>query len=232
MSPRRGYVIACSPRSGSTLLCDLLRQTRLAGLPDEYKPRSAWPGRYHAEYFWEFRDDRCTPNGVFGVKLMWSQLLELDGDIQYYGVSDHPDRHARVSHFLGNVRYVRLRRRTRIEQALSWLKARMTGEWTPLPGETRPGWPRPPTRLAIDRTLALLEAQESAWDDFIAGGRNEQTEVIYEDLVGDLVATVGRVLESLDLDIRPPAAFPARLVRDPDIEIEQLARRYLAGELS
>jgi LPS sulfotransferase NodH len=228
---RRGYVIASSPRSGATLLCDLLRQTRLAGLPDEYKPRSAWPGRYHAEYFWEFRDDRCTPNGVFGVKLMWFQLLELDGDIQYYGVSDHPERHARITHFLGNVRYVRLRRRTRIEQALSWLKARMTGQWAVLPDETPAGWPRPPTRVAVDRTLALLEAQEAAWDEFIAGGRDEQIEVIYEDLVGDPAATVARVFESLDLDTRPPAAFPTHLVSPRDAEIEQLARRYLDGEL-
>ena len=51
--PERSYLVCATPRSGSTLLCDLLDQTGLAGHPEEYFEallHSGLPRRPH-EYF-------------------------------------------------------------------------------------------------------------------------------------------------------------------------------------
>jgi len=51
--PQRSYLVCATPRSGSTLLCDLLDQTGLAGHPEEYFEallHSGLPRRPH-EYF-------------------------------------------------------------------------------------------------------------------------------------------------------------------------------------
>jgi trehalose 2-sulfotransferase len=53
MRPRRSYLVCATPRSGSTLLCDLLDRTGVAGHPQEYFEalrHSGLPRRPH-EYF-------------------------------------------------------------------------------------------------------------------------------------------------------------------------------------
>jgi trehalose 2-sulfotransferase len=183
MARRRGYLIACSPQSGSPLLCDLLRQTGVAGRPDEYRPRFDWPGDDHAEYFWSLRDDLSTRNGVFGSKLLWFQLLELGDDIRYYGVADDVERHVRISRYLGDVQYIRLRRRSRLEQALCWIRTQ-----------------KPPTPVGLDQALMQLELQEAAWDDYLARAGVEPIELAYEEVLLDPGRVVRRILDALGLE--------------------------------
>src|ERR1700683_561895 len=108
------YLICATQRSGSTLLCELLKDTGVAGRPEEYfEARSETglpphPGDYLGDLTRTgaaIRDDPSppqapahssleglsgyrehldrtfrlgtTPNGVFGSKLMWSQIAEL-----------------------------------------------------------------------------------------------------------------------------------------------------------
>jgi LPS sulfotransferase NodH len=57
VTPTLSYLVCATPRSGSTLLCDLLDQTGLAGHPEEYFEalrHSGLPRRPH-EYFDSFR---------------------------------------------------------------------------------------------------------------------------------------------------------------------------------
>ena len=54
MTPERSYLVCATPRSGSTLVCKALRDTGVAGRPEEYfealrstgRPRT--PGQYFA----------------------------------------------------------------------------------------------------------------------------------------------------------------------------------------
>src|SRR5829696_3930062 len=102
--PRHSYLVCATERSGSTLLCELLAGTGVAGRPEEYFEFLNASGRVRQprEYFeesddpsihellaplepplplvpWEERlaDARgrgITPNGVFGAKMMWAYL--------------------------------------------------------------------------------------------------------------------------------------------------------------
>lgn len=70
MPPRRCYTIWFSQRTGSTLLCQALEATGLAGIPNEWFYR--WLADQHQHdpaklqmLLWE---NGSTPNGIFGLK--------------------------------------------------------------------------------------------------------------------------------------------------------------------
>ena len=57
VAPERSYLVCATPRSGSTLLCNSLESTGLAGRPREYFEALKETGlpRRPREYFWELR---------------------------------------------------------------------------------------------------------------------------------------------------------------------------------
>ena len=59
MKPTRSYIVCATPRSGSTLVCKALRDTGVAGRPEEYFEALRGTGRPRRprEYF-EGVDDR------------------------------------------------------------------------------------------------------------------------------------------------------------------------------
>ena len=71
MKPTRSYLVCATPRSGSTLVCKALRDTGVAGRPEEYFEalRSTGRPRRPSEYF-EGVDDRS----------IFDELGEQDGE--------------------------------------------------------------------------------------------------------------------------------------------------------
>ena len=57
VAPQRSYLVCATPRSGSTLLCETLEQTGVAGRPREYFEALKETGvpRRPREYFWGLR---------------------------------------------------------------------------------------------------------------------------------------------------------------------------------
>lgn len=81
VEPRSKYLIAMTPRSGSSFLCDMMKRTKRFGLPDEvlnaelvpgFMKRS--PGRSPEEYLRNIVRSRKTRNGVSGFKASWFQF--------------------------------------------------------------------------------------------------------------------------------------------------------------
>src|SRR5947209_13992998 len=86
--PRITYMICSTGRSGSTLLCSLLTNTGVMGVPHEYFNLSRH-GQFlikrlkdradgeipMEEYFDALVKHRTTPNGVFGIKAHINQCL-------------------------------------------------------------------------------------------------------------------------------------------------------------
>ena len=84
MRPVMSYLICGTPRSGSSLLCEALENTGLAGRPKEYFWREniavwseLWDIQSSTEYIEKTIDLGSTPNGVFGAKVMWSYFYDL-----------------------------------------------------------------------------------------------------------------------------------------------------------
>src|SRR5579864_9417497 len=78
MQPQISYLVCGTPRCGSSLLCEALKNTGVAGRPEEYFWRgdeSFWRERWgvstYEEYLTRAIEQGTTSNDVFSAKLMW-----------------------------------------------------------------------------------------------------------------------------------------------------------------
>lgn len=229
------YVIASTPRSGSTLLARMLWDHGGAGAPKEYlNPMQLrdWEVRFgtrlsrlrHGALLGPavglagrgWSDDRVdeqlrrvrarrSSGGWFGLKLHWHH---------------HEQFFARRSLdvVVGEPTWIRIRRRDQLAQAVSWEIARQTGRWV----DTQRAWRHPVyVRARVDRRLTDLVAAEAGWDERLRGRRC--IDVVYEDLAADPAREVRKVLVALGVAPRPMPAPPLRQMTSP-LQADWIAR--------
>jgi LPS sulfotransferase NodH len=216
------YLICATPRSGSTLLCDCLKLTKLAGNPNEWMLPAS---HYQAErwfgvgtpfddpdYLSEIVGKTSTPNGMFGAKLMWPTMETFRlGELWNFVFAGPALRNSPV---LPNVRYIRISRRDKLRQAISFLIAHKTDFWHKLSPdeEAGPRWPlaalqaelgdpagRTALLIEIDRCLGEIRWQDRGWEQFFRDEGIVPFDLDYETLVSDLDGTTYRVLDFLGL---------------------------------
>ncbi len=135
MPVTKSYFISAMPRTGGHLLCEALESTGIAGNPTEYfEPdyETYWCDRLgvsgHADYFEKVLAFGSTPNGVFGSKVIWPQLEPLKaklGLIHGSGISDLD----LLQRTFPDLRFIWLKRRDKVRQAISYYKAVKTDIW-------------------------------------------------------------------------------------------------------
>jgi LPS sulfotransferase NodH len=207
---RLHYLVCATERSGSTLLCELLAGTGVAGRPEEYFECLSATGhvRQPREYF-DGADDESilerlpplapprpapdpaarlaaalergtTPNGVFGAKLMWAYRDEL------LACGD-PER------TLAPLSWVHVERRDTLAQAISLWRAVQTAQWR---AEDRDTDVEPVFHAgAIAHLKTRLEAHARAWRDWFEERGVEPLEITYEAFAEAPAPTVCAVLE-------------------------------------
>ncbi|HEX2281963.1 MAG TPA: Stf0 family sulfotransferase, partial [Thermomicrobiales bacterium] len=180
MGKQTCYLVLATPRSGSTLLGQGLQASGLAGDPKEFfgHKMSFWMKRWRtptlSAYVARLRQVRATPNGVFGAKLLYRQLLHLESlarrepDLADQSLPELLDR------LFPDLHLVWVSREDKVRQAISWFKARQTGVWGQGPGQSAPklgrAWrlgdePLQPGELAFDYDgIAALVRQAEADD--------------------------------------------------------------------
>lgn len=214
--PRRPYLFASVPRSGSTFVSHLFWQTGCLGAPLEYcnfEPSGPYGHASRStgeqQRLWRTALARRTsPNGVFGLKgfpVQFEALHEsnpaLLGDVMRTLIRS-PER----------ARIVLLHRRDRTAHAISYARAILSGVWRA--EQERGGRAEPEySRVAVERAKKMIESQEDAWRAMIADLRISPLELWYEDVLAEPAATLDSVAGYLEVEIDPGAA-----VRVPPIE--------------
>lgn len=211
--PISGYLLCGSPRSGSTLLCDLLARSRVAGAPESYFRPGSVP-EYAKEWGLELgregwdrsyidavrvRGERDT--GCFGMRVMWS---DMPGFVDRLGVlfpAAGGDR-ARLRSLLGIEYFVRLSRDDKVAQAVSLVIAAQTGLWhRNADGTVREGAePVAPARYdrgLIADELSMLEAEERGWTRWFSAQSITPMHLTYETLSSDPPETARMVLSHI-----------------------------------
>lgn len=251
MPVSRLLAIASVERTGSTALCSILRQTGVAGTPIEYlNIRSVNFDRFRAEhglprirtalvpmslvrraagrvpwrdfgwfsrrswiaYLRKIAEVNATPNGVFGVKMHWSQyqrhMLALGLDAGFWGAP---------------VTWVRITRADEVRQAISFVRASQTQSWNSDMGQRAEPWY---DADAIRAALEHIEAENLAWDHYLAGLGGEVLAVTHEELLADRAGVVGRILERIG---EPTVPVPAPGTRpQSDASNDLWAERFVA----
>lgn len=223
-----GYLLCGSPRSGSTLLCDMLTRSQVAGAPESYfRPASissyarAWGvelnddgwGRSYAD---GVRHHADAGTGCVGMRIMWSDMppfLERLAGLYPDATSDQE----RLRMALGIERFVRLSRNDRVAQAVSLVIADQTGLWHrnsdgSVRQQAKHGEPARYDKSAIARELDVLEAEEEGWSTWFAAQSVEPLKLSYESLASDARERTRSVLRHLGVPcVDVPTAGTARL---------------------
>lgn len=232
------YIISHTPRCGSTLLCEALASTGMAGNP--------------AEHFWDFdgvdikarlgKDtDRealaeiyqkgMTANGVFGVKMgvggPWflrqveflRSALEMPSTSSQYEV---------IGAAFPNLAIICMQRRDKIRQAVSHWKAIQSGVW-----HSRKSKPLTSTDSgqydfdAIDTLVAELPFRDAATQEFLTGFKGPTPMVVvYEDFIRGFEPVVRKCLDYLRLPQANVKVNPPDLIRLSDATNEHWLQQY------
>ncbi len=209
------YLVCATPRTGSYFLCDLLTATGVAGRPTEYllpgyrKLRTQeWGSKDYVEYHEHTLAADTTPNGVFGTKVHGAQMLLFLRLATGKPWLCYEDRHAVVEKWFPNPTYVWIRRRDRVAQSVSWVRARQSHVWWDSDVDPAPPLAAPdPDSVRfdfewIDRAIESLTRWDAEWRTFFDAAGVEPLTIWYEDLLEDSRGCVDQVLAALRVE--PP----------------------------
>ena len=235
MRPHTSYIVCGTPRCGSSLLCEALKNTGIAGRPEEYfwqGDEPFWSKRWgvstYADYLDKALEEGTTPNGVFGAKVMWgyfddfvSRLRQIPG----YGGLAVPNLMQTV---FPNLHYIWVTRRDKVRQAVSFWKAVQTNIWAWSTDEP-PVPAKEPTFdfEAIDYLVQEIVTHEAAWQQYFSECGVTPFTVIYEDLVLAYEEAALQVLQYLNIPIPENLVFAERrLKKQADTLSEEWVQRY------
>ena len=225
------YGILSSPRSGSTLLGRFLHETGVAGDPQEYfnpplivleRQRSGNEKLNMNQFMRVMEGRRTSPNGLFGIKMHYSQLL---------GVFRTNQPNENVVNFLRKLdKLVWIRRRDRIGQAISQAVAIRTNVWSSEDSrfERNPNVKVHPYECVA--ALNVVARDDAGWEQLIRQAALTVHEVWYEDLVKDYENQGRQVLRHLGIDGQVPA-IPQQPIEKQSGELNQRLRHELHAYL-
>jgi LPS sulfotransferase NodH len=248
------YVIASTPRSGSSLLAAGLVASGVAGRPEEYftpdhigsykedlkLPKNcSW-----AEYLAKVMVFAATENGVRGVKIHWRHVVSLARALGLRG-----DPGVVLEMLFPAAVFVNMVRADRRAQAISLFRAETTGEWFRTHGSSRRmrQWglylDRPtPGRAAVDLTGVAptyeqivgiernLDAEQESWTNYFTTRHLEVLTVRYEDLDANYRYEIARVLQFLGADPTHAAGLPRPPIERQSDHINEHWRRQIDQE--
>lgn len=242
--PERSLVVCTQQRSGSTLLGEALYFAGEFGCPLEYfHPgfRPSFTKRWKADridtYAASAHRFRTDGAGTFGVKLFWADVEDLiletapsgEADRIFSSAMSMPDAAYRrvlksIAPLIPQPRFIYLRRRDQLRQAVSLFIAGKTRRWRKLHATEL----RPIPAYDFDHIVQFLvhiQNDERHWQNFFRANALDPCEICYEDLESDFERALGALFRELG---RPDARIaPPRLHKQADATSEQLLERFL-----
>ncbi|MCR9240812.1 MAG: Stf0 sulfotransferase family protein [Rhodobiaceae bacterium] len=246
MSQCQSIILCANPRSGSTMLCDLMASTGVLGKPQSfYRPQSIpdWAERlgvdddhapgsieFERSYLAAIRKHGTDASGMFGLRLMWDSVEGLvDRLSSVFG--DQLGDAALFERAFDQPLYINLVREDKVAQAVSLIRAEQSGQWhLSADGSVRQGLgePLPVTydAQAIEKEIASLTRVDAAWQTWFAAQDLSPLQVTYDDLAADPQTLVAEILKAsghgsaISQNIKPTTAKMA------DQESRQWIARY------
>jgi LPS sulfotransferase NodH len=231
------YAICTTPRSGSNFLAELLSNTEVMGSPREFLNVDAFIWAFAdkrnllaapdtieiSAYLHEIAERFATPNGIFGIKLLFDQLEPY-----------LPLRTLRA--FLAQLRFVWLYRQDVVAQASSLYIAQTTDEWTwddQQANLQREGALRRADivydRATLRANVEALTWQNARWLEFFSVNRVEYLPIAFEEVVN--APRVGCEMIATFCGISLPSSFNSHTrenKRQGDDVNERLAESFRA----
>jgi LPS sulfotransferase NodH len=220
-APTVSFAVCALPRSGSSVLCELLTNTGLAGAPTEFfdleqmeEFKRIWNVDTLDGYLDALLSKKTSPNGVFGFKALYGQFAQAFSDRDVRAV-------------FPNLHFIHVSRRDRLRQAVSFARAMQTEKWAfdhPVPPRTPVFDPD-----QIRDMLEWIDRDERGWERFFTEHSISPLRVVYEDYVGAMEETVARIAAFLGITFEEGFRVePPTLRKQADELSEEWVKRYLA----
>jgi len=189
--PRSRYIVAMTPRSGSSYLCDVMAKTKRFGRPGEMlnpqhlpKILPRIPGRTPAQYFRNVLRVNRSINGLSGVKASWFQFALFQEELLGEGA-------------LEGVRFIYLTRRNLPAQAVSLYKATESNVFHTNISHSEEELGKLQMLQydygKIDSWYKHIAQQETGWEQFFYEQRIRPLCITYEQAESDLLFTLKRI---------------------------------------
>lgn len=240
------YIICATPRSGSTLLCDLLTETGIAGNPDSFFRRESilwwadylnvpvfdWETEYQfdLEYLSAVKEYGTNETSIFGMRLMWESVADLSKRLEAF-FPDLPSDSARFKFAFGKPLYFHLSREDKIAQAISYHKAEQSGLWHIYSDGSererlKPGEEPAYDAGALSQLVTSLEEHDASWVSWFAQQEIQPIYITYETLAMKPQTILASTLSALGLDPIVAESIRPKSARMADTNSQKWATRF------
>lgn len=211
LPPHPGFFLAGLPRLGVGIRDD----PRPADAPEYSNLRLVDGWVAHLERTFRLG---TTANGVFGTKLMWNQLSEIEQHARAVPGLESVAGADLLDALFGGPSYVWVRRRDKVRQAISLWRAIQTRTWRRDPtSDPGTGVELRYSYEAIDHLRRRLTIDDEAWGRFFMRGATEPLELWYEhDVERDPAGAVARVFAHVGIGQAPSSLAGTSMVRQSD----------------
>lgn len=218
--------IASVHRTGSTLLCSILRATGMAGMPMEYL-------NIHTKNFTNFRSENNVPQlnargRVIGAvrKLSgrnawrninyfsdssWRTYLNRAAELNttpngVFGIKMHWNQYDEhmlqrgltADHWGAPIKWVRISRDNEVRQAISLVRAEQSNQWNSnMSATNEPVY----NEQEIVNALHTISSANKSWDQYFAEHQIDPLHLTYEQLTREMDITVRRIMAHIDTPI-------------------------------
>ncbi|MEV6285975.1 Stf0 family sulfotransferase [Kribbella sp. NPDC051770] len=223
-----GYLICSVERTGSTLYSALLEQTGVAGRPvvEPFNMKvQTTAHRYHRfdtfdDYIEFARRKASTPNGVFGINLMWRHMARISREPQLSRTKNKKTcLQILQRHLPGLSHFMFTQRRNTLAQAVSWAIAYQTDRWK----STDPDLGREPSYdfALVDALYQNVLADNLGWETWFKLNEVEPFRIFYEDLAENPSREIFRSLEFLEIP-KPAELSPVTHIKKQSTRANQI----------
>ncbi|MGD2028105.1 MAG: Stf0 family sulfotransferase, partial [Anaerolineales bacterium] len=150
--------------------------------------------------------ESLTVNHVFGMKTNWRQFKTFMGILrEIVGKEGEAFTDFElIEVFFPDIKYLFLKRRNKIKQAISFSKGMQTGIWKATPEELKiyQDYVLPPRydRFHIECCLDEILAMDEGWEQFLASYPGEYMKIWYEDLAEEFTKGMLEIYKYLGVD--------------------------------
>ena len=199
------YLICAECRCGLTLLRSILKQCKV-GNPIEFDDSRSM----------DEISDEATAHGICGMSIGFRDLIKIRKKIFMEKVDDFE----MLMSLFPNASFIRLYRRCKVKQAISWIKAARTQQFSQFTNQNEKVDVGDYSEEEIKRFILELSIMESRWAGFFNKNNITPYFISYEELCENMVTAIAGVLDFLRIEFSSISALE-EIIREAKLPLRQ-----------